>query len=147
MLDIIVTKLQKNIQFILTKIWYHVGIIQAMVTPSNVELVFSIEAYGGKLIDTIKVNTRLPMLVMYLWQSLHLVSPLSDLGLQCHGYGYVAIVGLLFLLLSSSLSCSEGKCALPMNWGFEENGSHVLSRPKTHSKGMTVISHFNPEGL
>ena len=34
-----------------------------MVTPSNVELVFSIEAYGGKLIDTIKVNTRLPMLV------------------------------------------------------------------------------------
>ena len=37
-----------------------------MVTPSNVELVVSIEAYGGKLIDTIKVNTRLPMLVMYL---------------------------------------------------------------------------------
>ena len=22
-----------------------------------------------------------------------------------------------------------------------------MSRPKTHSKGMTVISHFKPEGL
>ncbi|CBI24543.3 unnamed protein product, partial [Vitis vinifera] len=42
---------------------YHVGIIQAMLIPPNVELVFGIEASGENLIDTTKVNTRLPMLV------------------------------------------------------------------------------------
>ena len=31
--------------------------------------------------------------------------------------------------------------------GFWNNEMHEVSRPKTHSKGVTVISHLKPEGL
>ena len=38
---------------------------------------------------------------------------------------------------------------IEFNWNNQNllRMGHILSRPKTHSKGMTVISHFKPEGL
>ena len=45
----------------------------------------------------------------------------------------------------------EGKNA-KINWRFhsfihERHKKQYMSRPKTHSKGVTVISHLKPEGL
>ena len=80
---------------------------------------------------------------------LHLSNHLSQLGHRTSFISTPRNLRRLSEIISPDLSARIAMVPLPFPSvnGLPPDSAESMSRPKTHSKGVTVISHFKPEGL